>query len=273
MKILVGTTDKLQLITSAAAAIDVVASFVDSTGAAGSSVTPGCTPTAIVTATTTDILATPASSTFRNLKGLSIRNKDAALSCDVTVQLNRSATLYEMHKTTLQIGECLEYEEGVGFYKLASTGKLDTKLHVANDVTFATAATFADVTGLTVALKSGKNYSFEAHLYHISNATTTGAQFGVNIGAAPTLLQIATIDTVTGSVTAGVMSTGATATRDTAATAQTTGSAAITLGILSGNITPSADGTFAIRATSEVTVASGLIVKAGSWLRIWENDG
>ena len=86
-------------------------------------------------------------------------------------------------------------------------------------------------------------------------------------------MQIATIDTVTGSVTAGVMSTGAAAARDTAATAQTTGSAAITLGILSGFIQPSADGTFAIRATSEVTVASGLIVKKGSWLRIWEVPG
>lgn len=41
---------------------------------------------------------------------------------------------------------------------------------------------------------------------------------------------------------------------------------------LSGYIQPSANGTFAIRCKSEIAVAAGLTVKAGSWLRIWETD-
>ena len=120
MLILVGTTDKLQLVTGSATNVDVVASWVDSTGVSGSNVTPGCTPTAVSTATTTDIVATPASSTFRNIKQLTVRNKDTTNPNTVTVVLNRSATAYELHKTTLNAGECLEYTEGVGFFVLTA---------------------------------------------------------------------------------------------------------------------------------------------------------
>lgn len=229
--------------------------------------------TAITTATTTDVVAVPGSGVERNVVELSVRNKHASLATDVTIQLNANATLYEIIKITLNPGETLEYIEGVGWFTLTNPAALNKKLLVTADVTFATAATWADITGLTCPLLNGKNYNFVAHLYHINNATTTGSQFGVNIGAAPTSLQIATIDTVTASVTASVHSAGAATARDTAATAQTTGSVAITMAILSGWIKPSADGTFAVRATSEVTVASGLIVKAGSWCRIWEATG
>ena len=37
-------------------------------------------------------------------------------------------------------------------------------------------------------------------------------------------------------------------------------------------MTSAADGTFAVRCASEVAVAAGLTVKAGSWLRLWETD-
>lgn len=205
-----------------------------------------------------------------------LRNNSTTVTTDVTPIVTDGTTPTPGPKFTLLPGESLVYAVGQYFHldtnggAYAQNALLDAKKYVVSDVTFATAASFADVTGLTVPLLSGRKYAFEAHLYHISNATTTGAQFGVNIGAAPTLLQIATIDTVTASVTASVHSAGAATARDTAATAQTTGSVAVTMAILSGFIQPSADGTFAIRCTSEVTVASGVIVKAGSWLRLWE---
>lgn len=277
MLLLTSTSDVVRVITGSAAAIDSHTSVMDNVSG---TVIPVRTNTAsIATATTTTVVGSPASSTQRNVKNLTLSNTHASVSTTVVIEHYDGTTAETLWNGTLAPSETVVLDElGVwtqydlnGLVKLAAS-RLDAKLVVSNDVTFATAATFADVTGLTQALKSGIKYNFEAHLYHISNATTTGAQFGVNIGAAPTTLQIATIDTVTASVTASAHSAGATTSRDTAATAQTTGSAAITMGILSGYIVPSADGTFAIRCTSEVTVASGVIVKAGSWLRIWQCD-
>ena len=155
----------------------------------------------------------------------------------------------------------------------AQTAKLDAKLRVVSDVVNATTS-FADVTGLTQALLSGKKYAFEAWLFHQTNATTTGAQFGVNIGATPTVLNLSSISQITASVTAATFGSSAMVTAvDTAAVVETTGPGAVNmLAVLAGFIQPSADGTFAIRCKSEVAVASGLTVKAGSWLRIWEVD-
>lgn len=117
MLILALTTDKLQVITSGTAAIDVHASFMD---VSGSTVTPGKQNTAISSATTTDVVAAPASSTYRNVKTLNLRNKDASASNTVTVQYNQNATLFELHKVTLRPGEALEYIEGVGFFTLGA---------------------------------------------------------------------------------------------------------------------------------------------------------
>jgi hypothetical protein len=120
MLLLAATTDKFSLITSAAGSIDVHVSYVD---ASNSTLVPsgaGTRNTAITTATTTDILAAPAASTVRNAKTIQIRNKSASVANDVTVQFDQNATLFELHKVTLQPGEALEYVEGVGFFTLAA---------------------------------------------------------------------------------------------------------------------------------------------------------
>lgn len=115
------TTSKLQLVTSAAAAVDVQANFIDA--ATATLVVSGSGPqnTAISAATTTDVLSAPAASTTRTLKQVTIRNKDASLSDTITVQYNANATITEIHKVTLAPGECLEYIEGVGFFVLRAT--------------------------------------------------------------------------------------------------------------------------------------------------------
>lgn len=266
-----GTADKIQLVTSAAVTVDVHASYTDHT-LSTDNVVSGRQNTAITTATTTDICAGPASGDVRNVKALNIRNKHASTSVDVTVVIDVSGTDYELFKVTLLAGQTLEFVEGVGFFVVAQTSKLYKNLRVTSDVVNATTS-FADVTGLTWAVESGKHYNFEAHLYHVSNATTTGARFGV-AGPAMTALRISGIDTVTGSVTASAHSapTADITAQDTAFTAQTTGSANVTLAIMSGYFNPSAAGTFAVRFQSEVAVASGLTVKVGSWMQLWESD-
>jgi len=267
---LVLTTDKLRLVTDAAVTVDVHASFVD---LSGTTVTPGKQNTAFTTATTTDIVNVPGAFTVRNVKTLHIRNKHATSSVGVTVTYDQNGTVFEIHKVTLLAGEMLEYVEGIGFFVAAITRKAFFNRRVTADSVHATAATFADVTGLTCPVFSGKHYNFEAHLYHIANATTTGAQFGIN-GPTMTGMRINEIDVILGSLTAATMGSSTTdvVTRDVAAMAETTGAATVVLAILSGWINPSADGTFAVRATSEVTVAAGLTVKQGSWLQLWETD-
>lgn len=274
MILLTATTDKLQVITTSTSALDVHVSFMDMTQAAPPVVqgdTSGRTNTAISSATTTDILAAPAASETRNAKTINIRNKGAADNT-VTVQFNQNATLFELHKVTLKAGEALEYVEGIGFFVLAATAKLFKNLRVTSDYVNATTS-FSDITGLTCAVESGKFYNFEAHLFHRSDATTSGSQFGIN-GPAMTLMTINAIQQITSSVTAAAYgSSPAVTALETAAVIETTGPGANTfLAIISGFFNPSAAGTFAMRGKSEVAVAAGLTVKAGSWCQVWEAD-
>lgn len=270
MLVLTTTTDKISLITSSTAGIDVVANYIDRNETTGAVGLAERQLAKLTSATTTDIVGSPPdATTTRNVKSIFMRNLNASVSNDLTVQLNVAGTLYELFKCTLLAGETLEYIDDVGFIQMKNATRLERSVYANTDSVHATAATFANITDLQVPMLSGVLYNFLCHLYHISNATTTGAQFAFNIGAAPTDARISTIDTVTASVTASAHSAGSQTIRDTAITAQTTGSAAITLAIISGFIIPSADGTFSMRATSEVTVAAGLTVKRGSWLRVW----
>lgn len=278
MLLLTSTSDKIQLITGSAGAVKSHASWVDNLAGA---MTPGRTnPASITTATTTDLVGSPAASTYRNAKFISARNDHASVSNLLTVQHTDGTNVTPIWKGTLLPGESINFNEGQGWQYLDANGlpklpttKLNTTLYVTSDVVNATTS-FADVTGLTVSLQSGKKYAFEARLFHQTNATTTGAQFGVNIGAAPTQLNLSAIQQITTSVTAATYGSSAMVTaRDTAAVVETTGPGAVNmLALLTGFIIPSADGTFAIRCASEVAVASGLTVKAGSWLLIREVD-
>lgn len=265
-------TDKLQLVTGAAQNIDVHASFVDH---ADSGTNPAVSPadrqnTAISTATTTDIVATPAAGKNRNIKTITARNKGTA-ACDVTVIYDQNGTDFELHKTSLQPGDTLQYIEGIGFFTITAATKLDAKLRVASDVTNNTTS-FADITGLTQAVKSGKHYNFDALLFILSAATTTGVQIGVN-GPAMTAARFTAIETVTGSATAAALSVpvGDITALDTAIVVQTTGPANVVAAHVYGWINPSADGTFALRVKSEVGTST-VTVKAGSSCRIWESD-
>lgn len=266
-----GATDKFQLVTSSAATIDVVANSILASSSTGafSSALPENTP--ISSATTTDIVAAAGGSTIKRVKFFTARNKDASLSCDVTVLYKPSGTALEIHKVTLAPGDCLQFIEGIGFFTLTSTAKLNKLLRVSSDVVQALTS-FADITGLTIALKSGKTYAFEAHIFSTNNAATTGSQFGYNIGAAPTVSLISSIQVGTSSTTAAVMVAGSATARDTAASASTLGTTSAKTDLLSGYVQPSADGTFALRVASEVAVAAGVTVKAGSWMMIRETD-
>lgn len=270
MLLLAATTDKLQLVTDVDGAVDVHVSYVDASSTTLVPSGAGRQNTAITTASTTDILAAPGASTVRNMKTLKVRNK-SAVAIAVTVVFDQNATDFELHKATLRSGECLEYIEGIGFFTLAP-GLLNRFLRVSADVINATTS-YADVTGLTCPVESGKTYNFQAHLIHAENATTTGPRFGIN-GPTLSAIQIAIYDVVTLGVDTTTMRSGAAAAVDTSAAGLSlTGKTGNALAIMSGSFTAGANGTFAIRCQSEVAVAAGVTVRAGSWCHIWEPTG
>jgi hypothetical protein len=158
MLLLTATTDKLQVITGAALATDVHASFMDY---ASGSVTPGRQNTAISTATTTDVVAAPGASTTRNIKELHIRNKSGS-SQTVTVQFNQNATVFELHQATLKAGEELQYLDGVGFVIVAASATILEGANTA-DVTLNAADTYLSDVALNVGgrIKTGSFFRYQ----------------------------------------------------------------------------------------------------------------
>lgn len=178
MLLLTATTDKLQLVTSAAVTVDVHASVMDHT-LSTDNVEGAKQNTAITTATTTDIVAAPAAGTTRNVKGLLIRNKHATTSVDVTVVFDQNGTDFELHKTTLRAGECLEFVEGVGFFVLtvAANALLRTNKLTADQTNSTTTAT--EVTGLSLITGLG-TFDFRYKIITTTSVTTTTPKFAVN---------------------------------------------------------------------------------------------
>ena len=187
MLLLASTSDKIRLTTGSATNIDVHASWVDGV----SSVTPGRTNTPITTATTTDIVGAPGSSTYRTVKTITIRNRDASTSNAVTVIHTDGTNAMELYKCTLFAGYTLHYHEGAGFWVTDNYGgnvfKEQTNgipaatnstnlVALGSDVTNnnGTANTIADVTGLSFSVTAAQTYYFRFQIDYTAAATTTG---------------------------------------------------------------------------------------------------
>lgn len=128
------------------------------------------------------------------------------------------------------------------------------------------ATTYADVTGMALTVTSGVTYEFEAYLIWQSAATTTGPGFSVN-GPTNTLLDYVVEYQTNANATAGTLS----ARHDTAYDAMaalTTTTAATTSYVarIRGVLTPSANGTLAVRLRS--SNATAVTIKAGSYLKL-----
>lgn len=273
MQLILTTTDKVQLVSSAAANLDVVCTTTQaSTASPPVPDPPGNHVANIQTAATTDIIPVASGSKVRAVKSIFVRNKHATQPCDVTIVMDVSATDYELFKCTLNPNDILEFIEGIGFFTIVAVTALDKKLYVASDVINATTS-FADITGLTCPVEAGKKYAFEAMLFHIENASTTGARFGVN-GPAMTSLRLGQMGVFAGSITAATMQSQVAdvTALDTAIVVATSsaGTPQVVPCWIMGGFEPSANGTFAMRQQSEIAVAAGITTKRGSWCRIWE---
>lgn len=181
MLLLVDTNDSLEVVTTQALAVDVVAAFIDRNGTTD---TPGKQLTAISTATTTTVVSAPGASTVRNIKHLSIRNKGASPQ-GVTVQLDDNGTNYELISVTLQAGETLLHTEGAWFV-YDSTGQV--KSGAVNPMTVKvlsgdqsnSTTTLTEVTGLTLPNVGPGTYVALYFLRMQAAATTTGLRLSIN---------------------------------------------------------------------------------------------
>lgn len=276
--ILASTSDKIRVTTSSTATTDVHASWVDVNG---TTITPGRTNTAISTATTTDLVASPASSTYRTVKTLTIRNRHASTAQDVTVIHTDGTNAMELVKATLTAGDALHYDEHNGFTVRDSLGRIKrrddslvtaaspsfTTVVLASDVTNnnASANTIADVTGLSFSVTSGLTYWFRACVMYTAAATTTGSRWSIN-GPAITSLYYRSEYSLT--TTSRTTNEGLSTYDVPAASNATSAATGSNVAIVEGVLTPSASGTLIVRFASEVS-SSAIVAKAGSIL-MWQ---
>jgi hypothetical protein len=133
-----------------------------------------------------------------------------------------------------------------------------TVLRVSADVSQSTLS-FADVTGLTMAVTGGTTYAFRCEITYNTAATTTALQMATN-GPAITALDYDVRTATSATAWHQAVQTA----HDTNTNPATGGGATRLPAVIAGTFIPSASGTFAIRYRSEVN-ASAVTVKRGSF--------
>ena len=148
------STDLLSL-TTAQNGAEVIASYNDRTTTAYG---PGNTQlTDISSATTTTILSSPAASTVREPDEISIKNTFAG-SHTMTLNFNRSATLYVMWTVTLETNERIEYTHATGWRSMDANGAIKTVLGATGQFTTLTVSgntTLGDAAADSVTINAG----------------------------------------------------------------------------------------------------------------------
>jgi hypothetical protein len=126
---LADTDDTLRVVTaSGVSTIHMYAAWADMTTTA---LTPGNSDAQVTTATTTVLVAAPGASTYRQIKGLSIRNSHASSSNVITVQFFDGATATELIQYTLLAGETLQWGEDENFRVIDASGQVKGQVALA----------------------------------------------------------------------------------------------------------------------------------------------
>lgn len=120
LTVLFNTTDTLDLVSSSTATLKVLATYTDRVKSSGAWLSTNRIGTSISSASTTPIVAAPASTEVRAINTVFIVNTHASLSSTVTPQYNANGTIFDQPTFILAPGEALEYVEYLGWYKLAA---------------------------------------------------------------------------------------------------------------------------------------------------------
>lgn len=112
MIILDATDETLELELSAAISVDWNVGYADHTTTTFTAIGGEGNHAA---ASTTTIVAAPAASTQRQVKFISLKNRDGATSVDVTIKKDKAATERHIITVTLAAGKSLIYTQESGF--------------------------------------------------------------------------------------------------------------------------------------------------------------
>ena len=113
MLLLTSVTGVLQVATDTLAQIDVHATWVDTSGIA---ITPGRQNFHVAGVATSVVVPSPPANTQRNIKTVHVRNKDASLSCNVTVQVFDGSNTFQVFYAPLSFGDEVELTDFAGFH-------------------------------------------------------------------------------------------------------------------------------------------------------------
>lgn len=119
MILLTATTHALELQTSSSSSTDWTCSYVDMDASA---TTPGSAQGNVASATTTIIAAAPAASTQRQIKHVSVVNKNTS-SQTITIKKDVSGTEYTLFRATLASNEAAQYVDGDGWVTFDASGR------------------------------------------------------------------------------------------------------------------------------------------------------
>lgn len=184
MLLLTSTSDAVQVVTSASGNVKVHASFMD---VLNNVVTPGRTNTATITgATTTTVVANAPASTARNVKMLTVRNTDASVAQNITVQHTDGSISEPLWIGTLAAGEALVYDQDGDFTVFSASGlpkavNTQQQFSRANTSASTVSASFATDTylaGSAIAMPSGGPIAgtvYECEFDMVKTAAGTGA--------------------------------------------------------------------------------------------------
>ena len=182
MLLLTSVSDLITVITDAASAIRVHADWVDNNAG---TITPERTNTGpMTTATTTTVVAAPASGVQRNVKNLTIHNEHTTVNCGVAVQHTDGTNAHDQVMVILLPKETLVFNE-VGqwvHYDADAVPKTSQPTVIVkalpSDQSNST-TTLTEVTGLTMSVGVGV-YQFRYCVIYQAAALTTGVRFSVN---------------------------------------------------------------------------------------------
>jgi hypothetical protein len=172
MIILVGhatTPDELEVVTSAAGTVDAYCAFVDSSDAAPPiPENPDAGHVLISTANTTVLATAPTNAAkVRGIKSISIRNRDAAVTNQVTVQIDRNSIntdVVQLKSVALAPGDELRYEDNLGWFvdKASPAAPIGTNFAAAASAAGFAADTYVVGSAIPVlglgALRVGRSY-------------------------------------------------------------------------------------------------------------------
>jgi len=175
MLLLTTTSDLVQLITGSALSTDIVTSYVDITT---TGVTPGSFQANVATATTTTIVASPASATQRQVKMISVRNNSTTTAQTVTVQKSTGTAYNITGAITLNPGEVLYYQDMYGFSVRDINGQIKQTINTTSASLTSTYVGYGNSSGVLTG-SSTLTYSATGNLVVGAPTTSTAAALTV----------------------------------------------------------------------------------------------